>query len=82
MKSRRDNYGSFTDPDNPGSFNHDGWEKLGWVGSNFSCESLIDAPQLDLDPRIKRRFAVENPVFAFKIYNSSIKEATASSLEQ
>ena len=41
---------------------------MGWVRSNFSCKSLLNTPQPDLDPRLKRRFAVENSVIRIQKY--------------
>ena len=69
VKRRRYDYGRSTETANPGKFQplRKG-RKLGWVRSNFSCKSLLGIRQPDLDPRIKRRFVVENSVICIQKY--------------
>ena len=42
------------------------WKKSGWVRSNFSCESLLDITQPDLDLRINGYLRYKTPLFVFK----------------
>ena len=64
VKRTRDDCRRFTEHADPDKFQP--WRlgrKSGWVRSNFSCKSFLNITQPDLDPRIKRRFAVGNYVF-------------------
>ena len=60
-------------------------EKVGVGKRFFSYESLLDITQQDLDTRIpgSTDICVEDSVIGIKnIYNSNIKEATATYLKQ